>query len=218
MVIISKISNMKFTKASRENALKDDTLRDFFVWWDDISCEDIKMLETTTESAKREEDIQIMLTEKPILIVQHLGGGHGRWVLPKKKLGAEYVTDFIIGERHSFGFDWVAVELESPTARMFTAKGDPTKELTHAIRQIQDWRSWLKSNRDYATRVRNKKGLGLTDIDSNVPGLILIGRRQMVDASTDELRRQMVQDLNITIHTYDFLVDSARSRRKCEDK
>ena len=109
------------------------------------------------------------------------------------------------------------MELESPKVKMFTVKGDPTKELTHAIRQIQDWRSWLKSNRDYATRERNKHGLGLTDIDSNVPGLIFIGRRKDVDKSTDELRRQMVQDSNILIHTYDTLIDYARSRAKwCE--
>ncbi len=208
---------MKIIKASRDNVLNGDPLRDFFVWWDDIQCVDIKALKKTLESANKEEDLQKILTKKPILLVQHLGGGHGRWVLPKKKLGAEYVTDFIIGEKHSFGFDWVAVELESPKNKMFTSKGDPTKELIHAIRQIQDWRSWLKSNRDYATRDRNRKGLGLTDIDSNVPGLILIGRRGEINKSTDELRRQMVQDLNITIHTYDFLIDAATSRRSCED-
>ncbi len=147
-------------KISRANTLKDDPLRDFFVWWDDLTYDDIEKLEIAIKSAKREEDVQEILTEIPLLLIQHLGGGHGRWVLPKKKLGGEYVTDFIIGEKHSFGFDWVAVELESPKAKMFTVKGDLTKELTHAIRQIQDWRSWIKSNRDYATRERNKKGLG----------------------------------------------------------
>ena len=88
---------------------------------------------------------------------------------------------------------------------MFTKKGNPTKALTHAIRQIQDWRAWLKRNYDYASRERNKRGLGLVDIDSNIPGLILIGRRNSIDPSTHELRRQMVQDLNIKIHTYDTL-------------
>lgn len=204
---------------NKEDFLRDDPLREFHVWWNDLTDGDLTKLETAIESAKREEDVQKILTEIPLLLVQHLVGGGGRWVIPKQKLGSEYVSDFIIGERHSYGFNWVAVELESPNAKMFNKKGDPTKDLTHAIRQIHDWRSWIKSSRDYATRERNKKGLGLTDIDSNVKGLILIGRRKDVDKSTDELRREMVQSSAIDIHTYDYLIDSARSRvRWCEEK
>jgi len=198
-------------KMTEEDFLKDDPLREFHVWWDNITDEDIGELETTLESADREEQLQKILTRIPILLVQNMRGGHGRWVIPKKKLGAEYVTDFVVGERHSFGFDWIAVELESPKSKMFTNKGDPTKQLTHAIKQIQDWRAWLKRNQDYAAREQAKGGLGLTDIDSNVRGMILIGRRS-ADKSTHELRRQMVQDLKIGIHSYDTLVEWGRSR------
>ena len=200
------LSNM-----TKEDFLKDDPLREFHVWWDEISDDDVREMETTLEFADREEQLQKVLTKIPILLVQNLRGGHGRWVIPKKKLGSEYVTDFVVGERHSFGFDWIAVELESPKSKMFTKGGTPTKELTHAIKQIQDWRAWLKRNQDYAAREQVKDGLGLTDIDANLPGLILIGRRN-ADNSTHELRRQMVQDLNIKIHSYDTLVDWGRSR------
>ena len=87
-------------------------------WWADLTYDDVSKLERTIESAKKEEDIQKIITELPLLLVQHLRAG-GRWVLPKQKLGAEHVTDFIIGEKHSFGFDWTAVELESPKADMY---------------------------------------------------------------------------------------------------
>lgn len=123
-------------KLSKEDYLKDDPLRDFHVWWDEIKKDDFEKLEAGIESAKKEEDIQKILALIPLLLVQHLRGGHGRWVIPKQKLGAEHVTDFIIGERHSFGFDWTAVELESPKLKMFTKKGNPTEALTHAIRQM----------------------------------------------------------------------------------
>jgi len=200
-------------KMTNEDFLKNDPLREFHVWWDDISDQEVTELETILESADREEQLQQVLTRIPVLLVQNMKGGHGRWVIPKKKLGSEYVTDFVIGERHSFGFDWVAVELESPKSRMFTKEGNPTKQLTHAIKQIQDWRAWLKRNQDYAARELVKGGLGLTDIDSNIPGMILIGRRN-ADDSTDELRRQMVQDLKIKIHSYDSLVEWGRSRAR----
>lgn len=51
-------------------------------------------------------------------------------------------------------------------------------------------------------------GLGLTDIDGNVKGLILIGRRSAIVPETSPCRRQLVQDLNIDIHSLDDLLQS----------
>jgi hypothetical protein len=110
------------------------------------------------------------------------------------------------------GFEWAAVELESPHAPMFTRAGDPSRQLTHAIRQIQDWRAWLQRNQNYAARPIAEGGLGLTDIVAAIPGLILIGRRDSIDPATNERRRQMVNDLNIEIHSYDFLLGTIRTQ------
>jgi hypothetical protein len=204
---------------TREEIVKADPLGEFFVWWDDLTSEDVKCLEAALLTATGERTLQRFLQQVPLLLVQHLGGGHGRWVIPQKKLGAEHVTDFIVGEAHSFGHEWTAVELESPKAKMFTKTGNPSKELTHAIRQIQDWRAWLKRNQDYAARPRTQSGLGLQDIDSNIPGLVLIGRHESISPATDDLRRQMCQDLNIKIHSYDTLIGWAKARVKwCEQQ
>jgi hypothetical protein len=192
--------------------LAEDPLRDFFTWWDQVYDEDRDALKTTLDGAKKEEEVQQFLQANPKLIIQHLGGGHGRWVIPKARLGAEYVTDFLIAERHSFGFEWQAVELESPLRPMFNKSGDPSQHLNHALRQITDWRAWLKSNQAYASRSRDEGGLGLTDIDTNVKGLILIDRRANVHPSTAARRRQMVQNMNIEIHSYDYLLSSLEGR------
>lgn len=102
------------------------------------------------------------------MLIQHLGGGHGRWVLPQKRLGAEHVPDFMIGEKDSLGYRWQAVELEHPKDRMFTKAGNPTAKLTHAIRQIQDWRTWLQQNQNYAARPERAKGSGYFDLPLSV--------------------------------------------------
>ena len=98
-----------------------------------------------------------------------------------------------------------AIELESPKAKLFNKAGDPSKELNHAIRQIVDWRAWIKKNVDYATRRPERQGLGLIDIDASVKGLILIGREHELESETDDRRRQITQELNIMIHTYDWI-------------
>ena len=197
-----------------EESRRSDPLKDFFVLWDEIRQDDVDRLQKALDAASSEEDIQHFLQDNPKYLLQHLGGGHGRWVVPKKRLGAEHVTDFMIGEKHSFEHEWQAVELESPLNPMFNKNGDPSRYLVHAIRQIQDWRSWLTLNQNYAARAQNESGLGLTDINGNVSGLILISRRSSTPASTIERRRQMVKELNIRIHTYDYLLEALNGRLK----
>lgn len=197
---------------SREELLKDDPLRDYFVWWDDLSRKHVAAFEKCLARAQGERELQAFLAANPILLVQHLGGGHGRWVIPQKRLGAEHVADFVVGECSSKGHGWQAIELESPRARLFTRHGDPTQQLTHGIRQILDWRAWLKRNQSYAARPLQESGLGLIDISPAISGLIIVGRRSQVDPSTNERRRQMSEDLAIQIHTYDFLLEAARGR------
>jgi len=205
---------MRIRSASEafEEFRRDDPLRDFFTLWDQGTPDELTALASALDGATREEEIQQFLQLNPQFLIQHLGGGHGRWVLPKQKLGAEHVTDFLIAERHSFGFEWQAVELESPLRPMFNKNGDPSQYLNHAIRQITDWRAWLKSNQAYASRPKADGGLGLTDIDTNVNGLVLIGRRAAIDPETNARRRQLVQDLNIEIHSFDYLLQSLEGR------
>lgn len=140
------------------------------------------------------------------------------YVFPQEKLGSEYVPDFLIASWRSSFFKWIAIELESHKHKIFTRNGDPTKELSHAIRQIQDWRTWVQSNIDYASRPRDKNGLGLIDITPRLKGIILIGRRSIDSAPTTQLRRQMSQDLNIELHTYDYLLDQMKSVKELNDQ
>jgi hypothetical protein len=202
--------------------LADDPLRDFFVWWDEITRLGADELERVLDEASRtprtaEAALQKYLEEHPLFLVQHLGGGHGRWVIPHPRFGNQLIPDFVIGERHSGGFEWTLVELESPTASMFNAKGDPSATLQHALRQLTDWRAWLEVNQNYAARPRSAGGLGLTDISPNSQGLILIGRTDSRDDVVARHRR-LARDNNIKLHTYDWLVGRARGRAEAMDR
>jgi hypothetical protein len=161
------------------------------------------------ESEKSELEWQKFFEAFPLLLIQHMNGGHGRWVIPQKALGSEYRTDFMIGEKDSDGFHWQVLELESPIAKCFTKKGNYTKELTHSIKQIVDWRSWIRDNIQYASNERSKNGLGLTDIVPDIPGLIIIGRRKDLVEKYKYKRRDYGDSLNIKIHTYDWLYEQA---------
>lgn len=203
---------------SREACLASDELRDYHVWWMDVTYNHVSKFEKCLETAKRELDVQAFLEANPMLLVQHLGGGHGRWAIPQQSLGGMHVTDFVIGHAHSSGRDWVAVELESPCVPIYSKNGDPSRYLNHAVRQIQDWRAWLKLNQNMASRPRSEAGLGLTDIGPEVFGLILIGRRDKLDPKTKLRRRQLKIDANIDVHTYDYLLDIGRDHARARHK
>ena len=189
-----------------------EVLPGFYVSEADISEVMLSEVRETIETANDERAIQKVLEKHPEILAQHLGGGHGRWVIPQMRLGAEYIPDFIIGERNSGGFFWHLVELESPRARLFIQNGDPSLELRHAIRQVHDWRAWLTQNQNYASRPISENGLGLVEIHNRTHGIILIGRRTEVRTDNNPRRRQMELDNHVTIMSYDRLLEWAQER------
>lgn len=193
--------------------LGDGDLADAFVCWDDIRADDLVVYRQVLDAAEDEKPLQRHLASNPLLLVQSLRGGHGRWVWSQKRLGSEYVTDFVIGEKSSGGFEWQFVELQSPRARLFVpSSGRLSPQFDEGIRQIQEWRRWLDDNRDYACRPRSHNGLGLTDVSGSDPGLLLIGREADLDEDDRQRRRQFDQDLNIRIRTYDWPIREAETR------
>lgn len=206
--LLRAVKEYREWKARKEREeLGEPELTEFFVHWYRLTTADIADFRAALNAATAESDLQQFLQQHPEILVQVLNGGHGRWSIPQKRLGSEHVTDFVIAEKSSIGFEWTAVELESPTAALFKKSGDLSTTLAHAVRQVMDWRDWLSRSADYAARPRSKGGLGLIDIDPQLPGLIIIGRRNTDDVSTRDRRRSLSRELRIRIHTYDWLAD-----------
>jgi hypothetical protein len=153
------------------------------------------------EEAQDERPIQQYLENNPVVISLILGGGHGRWVFPKPKLGCEYVPDFMLCERDSAGYHWQLVELESPTLKALTQSGQSTSQLTHAKHQIDQWRIWLRQNVQYA-----QNELRYIHLDCEFLGVIIIGRREERNTEFQRYYRELSDD-KLTIMSYDRLLD-----------
>src|SRR4051812_12551938 len=108
------------TLADVYGAIADSPHPEFFARWDCATFEEVDDYLEVLENAIDERALQAFFHLHRHFLVEHLGGGHGRWAIPQKRLGAEFVADFMIGAAHSLGVDWVAVELESPKAVLFT--------------------------------------------------------------------------------------------------
>lgn len=196
-------------KSQLHHQLARTYLKEYETAFSEITKEDLDGLVSIIENSTKEEDIQQFLQAHPSILTHHLGGGHGRYCIPKKSLGGKYIPDFLLADLSSLGINWHAVELENPRARMFNKQGDPASFLNHAVQQIRNWRDWLKNNLDEARRLEQDKGLGLVGIEPELDCLILIGRRRDLDVSSIDVRRRINKEINGEIHTYDWLVEEA---------
>jgi len=184
----------------RDNA--EDTAREAYGTYESV-VEEFKELVT---SINIEAPLQTFLTENPPLLTLEAAR-----VWPQFKLGDDYITDFV----PELGFqEYVLVEIEAPSRKLFTKNGDATADLNHAIQQVEDWLRWIETAASYA--------------QAKLPGIVspecwvVIGRRiedPQLAAKWNRKKRTM-STTRIYLFTYDDLLDRAQrqlaSLRKME--
>lgn len=138
-----------------------------------------------------EEQVQVFLSEHPVMLFPTALS-----VRPKVKLGSDWVTDFVIRRSES---DYELVEIESPSHPLYTKQPNPSKQLTHAVKQVQDWRQWISEFPDYARR--DLPGM------ARPQGRVIIGRRARLTTEAAKALHHHNQELNhIVIETYYDLI------------
>jgi hypothetical protein len=129
-------------------------------------------------------------------------------VISKVPLGADHVTDFVIGrDKASYGFSYEFVELESPHTPAFTSKGHPSSRLSMAVQQVLNWQTWLNANRSEAKKLFPSSPFRLYDTPS-FSFTIYIGRSSNRPDQLLALRNTYAQQLDINIHGFDNLTRS----------
>ncbi|MBC2728637.1 Shedu anti-phage system protein SduA domain-containing protein [Desulfosporosinus sp.] len=154
----------------------------------------IKGFRLVLDSNPNEEVCQRYLTENPVLMYPSALS-----IIPKHRLGTEYITDFVI---ESSSTEYILVEIEPPSFKLFNNNGDPSARLMHAQKQVEDWRQWVQENLSYA---RNSLQ-GIMDPEC----WVIVGRqKELSDADIKALKRKNSELHHITIMTYDELLDRA---------
>lgn len=146
----------------------------------------------------KEEELQLFLKANPFIL--HPSAE----CIPKKKLGEDFVTDFVLVATTMQGPTYILVELERASHKILTQELVLSGPVNHAIKQTRDWDVWLEKNKAY--------------IQNKLPGfetpsyLVVIGRG---DALTEEerayLRSYNREWKNTSILTYDDVLARFRS-------
>lgn len=176
---------------------------------DEVTDSQLLQLESVIDSAGDERPIQAFLQSNPALLGMLVQRSE-RYVLSQKRLGNQFIPDFIIGDVDSLGIHWSVVELEAPNVPMYQKDGKTFgAQSRKGVNQVNDWREWLVSNVAYARQSLSDNGLGLFDIRGDAPALVLVGRRSSLVTKSEAARLQL-RSRGIHVHTYDWLLDSIR--------
>ncbi|MCG7981773.1 MAG: DUF4263 domain-containing protein [Candidatus Thiodiazotropha lotti] len=168
----------------------------------EIAKEIINEFDLVLSDARDERSLQTYLAANPSLLSPLVPPGGDYWCLDRPRLGSEYIPDFLLASRTSVGIQWAMIELESPLEKPLTKSGVPAKKAAEGLRQIRDWRMWLRENIGYA-----RTELGLKDIDAECLAYLIIGRRASLEPSQAKVYRELSSNSTIVM-TYDRLKDS----------
>lgn len=175
---------------------------------------DIAQFADLLDQARDERPLQGFLAKHPSMLGYLSASSYGTFVVPLPRLGSQYVPDFVLVTADSAGIHYTLVELESPRAAMSLRSGELARKAREALQQIESWREWLKDNLAYAQRPSSENGLGLPEIRPETAGLVLIGRRsQSLPMHNQRVRQRLRERQGVSIHTYDWLVESLRVDR-----
>jgi len=99
-----------------------------------------------------EQVVQEYLERNPFIFEFLSDDGEG-FIASQFRLADKHIPDFIIFSRDRWSNNpcllCTLIEIETPSMPLFTQGGNPTSQLTHAIRQVQDWKNWVRNNGQY---------------------------------------------------------------------
>lgn len=146
----------------------------------------------------REEELQVFLKNHSFIL--HPSAE----CIPKKKLGEDFVTDFVLVATTTQGPSYVLVEIERASHPILTKDLTLSGPVNHALKQTRDWDVWLEKNKAY--------------IQNKLPGfetptyLVVIGRgHELTDDEKAYLRSYNRDWKNTSLLTYDDVLSRFRS-------
>ena len=130
-------------------------------------------------------------------------GHHDAYLFPEQQLGNDYIVDYMLLGKNSDGYSIVFVVISTMNAE--------SESVRKGLTQIQDWKRWIDSNRDYLLR-----NIGLLQRGIDVPTFrfyyyLVVSRRDFMNQTALNVRSQNIYErINTKIVTFDRLVDNVK--------
>lgn len=154
--------------------------------------------EKLLDDKTKEEELQVFLKNHSFILHPSAES------IPKKKLGEDFVTDFVLVATTMQGPTYILVELERASHPLLTKELTLSSPVSHAIKQTRDWDVWLEKNKAY--------------LQSKLPGfetpsfMVVIGRGHQLSEEEKAYLRSYNRDWKSTsLLTYDDVLSRFRN-------
>lgn len=156
-----------------------------------------KFEDMLNEGPRVEEDLQKFLTQHPVLLDPFVTE-----LFSKQQFGSDFITDYAVRRAND---QYVLIEIENSTDKLFGQKGSFSPSLTEAIGQVRDFQAWISDNLSYAQKKLPRI--------KHPEGLVIIGRSSLL---SDMEKKRLVEENHsrrghIKIVTFDELLDTAKN-------
>src|ERR1051325_622174 len=117
-------------------------------------------------------------------------------------MGTQHRIDFVLRRPDA---TYVLVELENPRHRLTNKAGDFTKEVNHALCQVEDWQDWIAAQQSLVQR--HYPGMVSPE------AIVIIGRsKDLLNAAKKRMARRNINMRGaVAIKTYDELIAGAEA-------
>lgn len=178
----------------------------------ELTPQTVDAFEATIDGAEDEKPVQAFIEQHPEVLAALLPG-RPRFVLPRPRLGVDFVPDFLIADEDSRGARWIGVELESPRSSIvLKSKRDWDVHAREGLKQVHEWREWLTENLHVARKAGDQLGgYGLPGISGHLECWVVVGRRVLERPGGAALRRERGLREQIEVRTYDGLLERLRN-------
>ena len=107
-----------------------------------------QQLEKLLDVEKGERKVVQFLTKHPELFYQYCVNprGHCQYVLTEVSLGGDYYMDAVVLNGYSGAWEGYFIEFEPVADKVFNKDGTPTARTKGALKQIADWREYIRLN------------------------------------------------------------------------
>ncbi len=180
-----------------------------------------KDFEFIISNAKNEVEVQRYIKSNQkwfipgAIFLDYNFGHYETYLFPEQKLGNDYIADYMLIGKSSGGYNLVLVEFETPnTEYLISTANMESESVRKGLTQLQDWKRWLDSNREYFMR-----NIGLREFGIDIPTYrtfyhLVVSRRKYMNKMEVEVRDQtMYERHNTKIITFDRLSENVKKLR-----
>jgi len=192
-------------------------------------------LKCLVDSQKGERNVVQFLAKHPQLLRDYFlkVTGHCQYVLTEVSLGGELKIDAVVLNGHSGSWEGYFVEFEPVANKVFNKDRTPTARTKEAIKQIADWRQYIRLNptefrRKLAKLCQTQDRLGQEDpkfeactgSDHRLKDAetvmwehfwIITGRRENLSQEVRGLMARQHTEMDIFMGSYDGFLDLAKA-------